>query len=313
VDTVAGEDGPWFVSYHGVGDPTYYGLDEAMVLQNQEVLQTFPLANPAPGSYAISVNHLHGLIADADTFDWFRRQQPAYHLGGSILVYQVEQPDRGEWVAQCLDPGPFLETVEVESLLGQEDLRHLFFDCRQSLVLGGDGAPGWLILPQADEWWFTSSLDMEEARLVYRHDAAAGTPSFDIYYWPGANDRKLLDLGHSEAELESGMGISLPYTVNPEVQIYSYEALDENWITTWTVTAATAETLSMRAHLYAAAGAPPEVADGLGFSSDQWRTGDWIIQRHVFPNREPEGYLQTGLYNFQTLEQVGEMINLPAE
>jgi hypothetical protein len=65
----------------------------------------------------------------------------------------------------------------------------------------------------------------------------------------------------------------------------------------------------VQAHLHAGDD-PPQVADGLGFSSDQWRPGDWFIQRHVFA--APGEALETGLYNYATLEPAGEQLRLPA-
>jgi hypothetical protein len=75
------------------------------------------------------------------------------------------------------------------------------------------------------------------------------------------------------------------------------------------VTEATAVPLSVQAHLSAGDG-PPQVADGLGFSSDQWRPGDWFIQRHVFA--APGDTLATGLYDYTTLEPVTGPVALPA-
>ena len=68
--------------------------------------------------------------------------------------------------------------------------------------------------------------------------------------------------------------------------------------------------LSLQAHLNGPDGTV-EVADGLGFTSDQWRPGDWFIQRHLFAT--PGDTLNTGLYNYATLERVGPTITLTAE
>ena len=72
--------------------------------------------------------------------------------------------------------------------------------------------------------------------------------------------------------------------------------------------AQTAAPLSVQAHLYAGEGTP-QVADGLGFTSDQWRPGDWFAQLHVFT--APGVALETGLYDFTTLERAGPVIRVP--
>jgi hypothetical protein len=92
-------------------------------------------------------------------------------------------------------------------------------------------------------------------------------------------------------------------------ELLTYLSLGSEWATLWRVAAATAEPLSIQAHLFVD-DAPPQVADGLGFSADQWQLGDWFIQRHVFD--APGEELETGLYNYLTLEPAGERVRLPA-
>ena len=315
VKTMAEEGGEWRVSYSGVSDPAYYGLPAETLIDFEGAGETFAAANPAPGQYAISANHLHGLIADADLFDWFRRQTPTYNLGGSIHVYEIEEQAQGEWAAQCLDPTPLLSAEEAESLLGTPGLRHLTFDCRQSLVLAGDGAPGWFILPQADSYWFRELFSAADDRLqlVYRHDAADGSSSFDVYYWPGMDGLSLSEGWINSAETEEGGSLSLPHALNQTAQLAGYQVRGDQWFTLWLVTSAAAEPLSMQAHLYTSAASPPLVGDNLGFSSDQWQAGDWLIQRHEFPGETDGLFLETGLYNYQTLELLGDTLHLPAE
>jgi hypothetical protein len=313
VETVTAKGGEWRVSFYGVSDLAYYGLPEEAVIDLDKAQETFAAANPPPGQYAISANHLQGQIPDEDLFDWFRRRAPSYTLGGSILVYEVAEQAQGEWVAQCLDPAPLLTAEEAEILLGTKNLRQLVFDCRQSLVLPANGAPGWTIMPQADVWWFQEKLAIDELQLVYRHDAAAGTPSFDIYYWPGTNGAPLPEGWAQNGQSAQGEAVALPHAVNETAQLVGYQIAGDHWFTLWSVTSAAAAPLSMQAHLYTSLDGPPYVADGLGFSSDQWRAGDWLIQRHLFPGQEHGLFLETGLYDYQTLELQGDLLRLPVE
>jgi hypothetical protein len=65
--------------------------------------------------------------------------------------------------------------------------------------------------------------------------------------------------------------------------------------------------LSLQAHLNQPGGAI-EVADGLGFTADQWQPGDRFAQRHLFAT--PGDTLDTGFYNYATLERLGPPITL---
>lgn len=311
---VAARPGSWVISYDGVNDPAYYGLPAGAFMDAEKGLGTFAAANPPPARYAISVNHLQGLLPDADLFDWFRRQEPSDHLGGSIQVYEVEEQMKGQWIAQCVDPLPLLTAAEAETLLGTQGARHLFFDCRQSFVLPTDGAPGWIVLPQADEWWFERPLALDELPLVYRHDAAAGFPSLDVYYWPGTDESLALEGWYQDARLPSGDAVSLPYAPNDTAELVGYRNNSGDWYTLWRVQEQARQPLSIRAHLFTTEAGPPEIGDSLGFSSEQWQPGDWLLQQHSFP--EPAGevaFLQMGMYNYLTLEPAGEVVNLPAQ
>ncbi len=307
-------DQTWRISYAGVGEPAYYDISQDQLLE-AGWKTSFSPANPQPGMYALSVNHMQGLLADRDLLDWFRRQEPDGSVGGSILLFQVEEQLPGSWMGQCLDPVPLLTTEEAEQLVGHRDLRHLYFDCRQSLVLPGDGArPGWLIMPQGENWWFQEALTPEagsKLTLVYRHNPSEYGPSYDIYYWSGGLEGDLLANARNQAETVDGKSVKLPLPANDALSLYSYQS--ENWISEWSVNKQADQPLSIQAHLYVDGQALPIVGDSLGFSSDQWRAGDRLLQRFDFPRQDNPLYLETGVYNFQTVEMLGDALRLPAE
>jgi hypothetical protein len=313
-ETIAGEEEGWWVSYYGANDPAYYGLAEEALFAFDEGRAYFAAANPPAGKYAVSANHLQGQLPDADFLDWFRHEEPADQLGGSILIYEIEEQARGDWIAHCLDPAPLLTVEEAETLLGRRQLRHLYFDCRQSFVLAAGGAPGWVVLPQSDSWWFGEQWPAvrEGLELVYRHDGIPGLPSFDIVYWPGLDGARLTK-GWKQVGEQAGKVVTLPRALNRVVRLAGYQFEGKQWLTLWSISAPTREALSLQAHYFTEAAAGPYIGDSLGFSSEQWQTGDWLLQRFVFPEAEEGLYLETGLYNFQTLEEVGETINLAAE
>jgi hypothetical protein len=308
---VASQGGTWRIAYSGIGDPAYYGLPESALIDVEEPLQ-FAAANPPPASYAISANFWQGVLTDADLFDWFRRQEVADNLGGSILIYDVRSQTTGDWVAHCLDPSRLLTNEEAEILLDRPGARHLEFDCRQTWVFPEDGAPGWYVLPQADAWWVAETLVPEQAaqlQLVYRHDPGASLPSFDVYYWPGGTPESVR-LAGTATVLANEVPESLPNLLGDRLWLQDYLATATDWYTTWRVETADPQPLSLQAHLNTG-GPPPLVADGLGFCCGQWQPDDWFIQRHVFPEHSGAQYLETGLYNYVTLEPVSERLRLP--
>ncbi len=303
----------WRVSYFGTADPLYYGLSAETLLPGDSLDAAFSPANPQPGRYALSANHVQGILPDADLFDWFRRQEPDGALGGSILEYSVSEQRKGAWVGHCLDPAPILTPQETEQWLGQAGLRHVWFDCHQTWVFPEGGASGWLILPQADGWWAQKwlPLDLEgRLQLVYRHDASTLAPSFEIYYWAGADEQALQADGYTAVELEGGTAVSLPYPLAATLQLNQYTHDDGTWFTFWEVLTPTAEPLSLQAHLVTDAPAPL-VADSLGYSSEQWRPGDLFVQRYQFPGQESAQFMETGLLNYQTLDLPGPRLRLP--
>ena len=310
---VRSDDDNWIISYAGAADPTYYGIDSSLLVDHGSRGLPFAPANPQPGHYAISANHWQGILEDADTFDWFRRQDIVENLGGSILIYEVQEQAAGEWVAHCVDPAPLLAVEEAEAILGRSGLRHVWFDCASSWVLPNGDGPGWYILPQADAWWPEDVLSREaDGRMqhVYRHRATADAPSYDVYYWPGGALESDLQKTSFRADV-NGQGVTLPYTTGGLATLTGYQVKADAWVNFWKIEAAPDQPVSLRAHLYDSLSQAPLVADGLGFSGDQWQAGDTLWQRHQFETMEDAAYLETGLYNYQTLAIIGEVFYLP--
>jgi hypothetical protein len=314
-DLIDQEGGDWIVSFAGAAEPGYYGIEGGQLVDHESGKLPFSPANPQPGRYAISANHWQGILEDADTFDWFRRQDAVKNLGGSILIFDVQEQAAGEWVAHCANPAPLLAPEKAEEILGRGDLRHLWFDCSSSWVLPAGEMPGWYILPQADAWWPVEMMSGEAAdRLqhVYRHRAAAGAPSYDVYYWQGGELAPEPEKTLGRAEV-GGQEVDLPYRASPLATLTGYQVGQDVWVNFWKIETTPDQPVSIRAHLYTSASPPPLVDDGLGFSAEQWRAQDTLWQRHQFPITDDASYLETGLYNYQTLETIGEKLNLPVQ
>jgi hypothetical protein len=291
---------PVFVSYFGSADPARYGLDDRQLLVTPERISAeFAPANPAPGLYAISANHLQGLaLTEPDLFDWFRHRQPVDELGYSILIYQVGEPAAGTWIGHCLDPAPLLDQASASHLLGQTTVRHVYFNCRSSWVFPNRGQPGWYVLPQQAESWPLAEHFPHNLTRLYSHSATTSAPSYEIHYWLGALDPEVhLTVSSGRVTSTDGSPVALPVAFDDTAQLIGYRVDEQNWWTVWEVLSATEAPLSVAAHLYP--GSPsPQVADGLGYSSAQWQPGDLFIQFHDFTVDEGAHYLETGLYNY---------------
>lgn len=283
---------------------SYFGpIGDAERVMGDSLLESavFHAANPATGLYAISASHIQGLkLDDPDAFDWFRAQSPIASLGDSIFVYDVAAT-MGEWVAICEEPGVVLPETAVYPLLGIEDLRIVTFDCHQSWPFPNDGAPGWYILPQQDNWPIAEQLP-ENVRRVYRHDAAGENPSYEVYYWDGAIDLvQTLTNGVTDVQFVDGEADALPVAMGETALLFGYAVDEFKWQTVWRVESETAVPLTIAAHLYIDQPTPIAVADGLGYHSQQWRTGDIFVQFAAFAQA---GDLATGLYDYTTGERL---------
>jgi len=298
-DYVQSTGGPVFASYLGTADPAYYGL-QFPPLFNRETGEPidFARANPAPGQYAISVGHWQGLdLVEADTFDWFRHREPGGSLGYSILLFDVAEAAPGGWIANCLDPVLLLPPERTAQLVGKPAPRQINFDCRSSWVFPDDGAPGWYILPQQENWPVAEQFS-DHLQPVYVHDASPWEPSYAVWYWDG------------QADLRGWTAVTpSPIATNPTANLMGYTINDAEWWTIWQVEATPTEPLTIAAHLYDDA-PTPDVADGLGFSGEQWQPGDWLVQMHRFEGGANGRYLETGLYNYLTGERLTNFVQL---
>ncbi len=285
-------------SYFGPGDTAWAGIEQRPLTD----YDGFAPANPAPGSYAISASHIQGIqLKDWDFFDWFRRQEPVGNLGHSILLYEVDEQRQGSWVSICLDPGPILTETAVTQILGMPDMRTLYFDCANNWVFANAGEPGWVVVPQRLDWpvvrWLPAHLT-----LVYKHDASGESPSYVVYYWDGQVDPvQAVFPEDQQASLADDAALNLPVQFGEAASLLGYQQDGFDWWTGWQVAEAGRSFLTAAGHLYAG-GPPPLVSDGLGFTSDQWRSDDIFFQR--FPFAQSGDYLETGLYDYLSGEKL---------
>jgi len=298
-------------SYSGIAGREREGLAGPSLVEAFNAGEPFPAANPPAGRYAINASDLQGTglvlgtLTEIDLFDWFRRREPMATLGGSIFLYDVAAPAGGQWVAHCAAPGRLLDDAAAERLVGRRGLRHVTFDCRTSWVFPGE-TPGWYVLPPGVTW-LDDWAAWQRPEVVYRHRANAYGPAYEIAYWPGGGGGPLLSPCAGEIDSCAGQLLRRHDGQSGVATLRGYGARAVEWLTVWQVEQATAAPLSVQAHLLAADGTR-QVADGLGYSADQWQPGDWFAQRHVFA--APGEALETGLYNYITLERAGPVARL---
>ncbi len=300
----AAQDAPVWVSYNGFPDVSGFDNFNNLAIDKETgFIAGFSPANPAPGRYAISVTHLHGTsLREPDIFDWFRRQTPIDRLGYSIFIYDVPAELPGQWIGHCAAPGPLLNAAEAETLVNRSGLRHVYFDCTQSWVFPNDGTPGWYILPPETD---VIPLNLSVApQPVLVHTPTMSAPAYNVFYWSG--DVTVADemtAWPGAVSLADGTELKRPFSINHTAVFLGYQQQDTTWLTAWQVQNTPTDPLSIMAHLQGAETAVL-VADGLGFSSDQWQPRDVIVQQHVLEGGETAVFLRTGLYNYVSKEQL---------
>lgn len=298
-----------YLSYYGSADWEYYGFEDHVLHKESDGFGELVPANPQAGLYLVSVSHLQGMgLVDTDLMDWFRHQTPVDQLGFTINVYEVSQQAEGDWIAYCTDPAPLLSPEESERLLGVSDVRRVYFDCHNSWVLPQNGRSGWYILPQNEvDAWPLGRHYPQNLQLVFRNNPGVLGPSYDIYYWDGTVD--VLGRFAGQTAVSNQEDIPLPYVVKDTAQLLGYDQEGADWWTVWQASKTPALPITIAGHLYGAA-SPPTVSDGLGFSGEQWQTGDIIYQRHAFAPEIPQRYLETGLYDYTNGERLADFVQI---
>ncbi len=270
-------EGPLYLSYYTYTDPALYGLDYTPLPPARHAPDTLAHRfNPDPGLYALSITPRQGvMIADPNTYDWFRHRSALATPGHAIAVYDVpvQDPQPG-WVAQCSAPFQPLSTEEIQEGFGIADLRQVSFDCSSSWVYPeGIDRPGWYALSREAVVGvnsFTQSR-LDEARLSYEQS------EFALYEQQVSSTKPQYSL---EGEIEIGALRFLGYTIDGSEPLNPGTKLEV--VTYWEVKERCDRPLSIMLHLTSPDGIPVSVGDGLGFPIDSWQVGDVFLQAHRF-------------------------------
>ncbi|RLC61472.1 MAG: hypothetical protein DRI48_10715 [Chloroflexi bacterium] len=303
------------LSYYTYADPALYGIPYQPIPPARGAPPTLPSRfNPRPGVYVIGATPLQGvMVADPDTYDWFRHREPIGRPGIALFVYRVEpRAEPPTWLAQCTVPIAPLSPAAAQEGLGRSDLRLTYFDCTS----------GWLYPNGGQLWgWYALSREMAhsgdafirtrltDSNLIYEQRRAGALPPFAIYEYnplPVSSDSPpaapvqvghLTFLGHNTTGLPARSGQTVEVT------------------TWWRVDSLPERPLSIMMHLMGPdpGDGPVAVGDGLGVPVESWQVGDVIVQRHLLalPASAPAGeYVPvTGVYWLDSLERWSVSVN----
>jgi len=320
------EDSKVYLSYYTYTDPALYGIAHRPIAPAPEASAVLPSRfDPAPGVYVISATTLQGvMVADPDTYDWFRHREPVGRPGVALFVYRVDPRDEPpDWLAQCTEPVVTLSADAAQEGFGRTGLRLAYFDCTSSwLYPDGGKSPGWYVLFQdtarSDDAFVQARL--AEGTLSYEQRRAGALPPFVIYE---QNSPPSFPRFTPDTPVRIGHLTFLGYAHDSPVPARPGQTIKvETW---WRVDSLPGRPLSIMLHLLGPGDAPIAVGDGLGVPIENWRAGDVIVQRHLLalPANVPPGEYTptTGAYWLDTVERwpiekdgelIGDQLVLPA-
>jgi hypothetical protein len=320
------EIGEVYLSYYTYTDPALYGIRYRPIAPAPGAPPILPSRfDPAPGVYVIGATTLQGvMVADPDTYDWFRHREPLARPGFALFVYRVAPREEvPTWLAQCDRPVAPLTAEAAAEGFGRSGLRIVYFDCTSAwLYPSGGEAPGWYALfrdtARSGDPFIQRRL--AAARLSYEQRRPGALPSFAIYE---QETEPALPAYTPESPVRIGSLTFLGYVSDIASSAQPGQTVEvETW---WRVDSLPERPLSIMMHLAGPGGTPVVVGDGLGMPIEQWQVGDVLVQRHrltIPADALPGEYVPTtGVYWLGTLERwrvevneepAGDQVALPA-
>ncbi len=271
-------------AHYSPANPEVYGIDADFLPPDPRAVAFTPW-RPEPGLYAIGATVLQGPYApDINTYAWFRAREPDTVLGDALFVYRVAGQPAPEWLVSCTQ----LSHEYIKKQLGMAAIRIIDVNCDQTQV--HTAGQGLYLTPAGPEPGGRSTIELTLK-------SAEGAPTHMLYQVVESPQPQT-----SSEEIELNGPVTLiGYTLQEQ---NAAVALD----TFWRVTEAPTRPLSLMAHLISPGNSAVAVGDGLGFSVDQWRPGDTIIQSHTLAPAEtsPAGpyEIQVGAYWLDTMERM---------
>lgn len=281
-----GRDEIW-LSYFGEARPDHYGIDYRGLpsnpprLSRPDAREWLP-ADPAAGTYAISVTNLMGAtLDDRDTFAYFRHQTPIDKLGYSIFLYDVPP------VGQPVDL--FLGSTQLDQLptalldlLASNQRNVRWFDAGQSVAFRPNSV---VIIPVGQQTWLESQIGAVEQ--LYRDETLVA------YRVAASQELAADDASHG-----------LPFTQGEHalnLLSHDIQQTGDSWqlTTAWRIERPPSN-LKLFWHIENGAGELVAQWDGLGMLPYRWQPHDQLLQRstiNIIDLEEGEYALWLGLYD----------------
>ena len=304
-----------YLSYFGTAHPSAYGVDfvaiptwEPALEKGNPFQRVFLPSNPAPGYYALSVTNLFGpMIADDETFAWFRERDPVARIGYSIYVYQVEPTGPPADLALS---GLQIDELAPEAIarFGTNDLRLRWFDARHSLVFPASGE-GWYVVSEgtppapalADRFWADAEAAGDHLYRLSEPGDLFALKNSPVWWSPAT----------AFPEGFERHGLSLPVDFGL-VELLGYEIVPAGdglkLLTWWRVGQSSDRPLKLFAHLLDAGGQVATGQDRLDVPTAGWREGDILVQIHylLLPEGAAAGsyQLEIGWYDTETMQRL---------
>lgn len=296
-----------WLSYYTWIDPAVYGVPYRPLPPayggGVRISQPY---DPLPGIYALSATPLQGvMLADPDTYDWFRHREPIAQPGYGVLVYDVpERTVPSIWLAQCTVPATPLSQAAIEAGFGRTDLRTIAFDCTKGWVWPDGGATrGWYAIhaetmaPQQGEL----SPYFDEISLSYQQREPRTLPAFSLY----ERDPGRVEPVKTLEQVQIGPLTLLGFSSRQPAVTPGETFLVATW---WRVDEVPNRPLSLMLHVGQPEADIIGVGDGLAVPREVWAAGDVLVQHHEvqIPTATAPGRYEaiTGVYWLDTLERL---------
>jgi 4-amino-4-deoxy-L-arabinose transferase-like glycosyltransferase len=278
---------PVHLSYFGMADPAYYGINATPLpaWPPPPLPSPFAPADPAPGLYAISASNLVGVqLYEPNSFNYFRNRTPIDVINYSIFIYEVPEHAPVAALAQCL-PAPLNDSA-ADALFDNRVFRPLVFDCQTSLVIPAQ--PALLLYPEN-----VTPLAGFTLEPVLDWKRTSTSPAVHIYHPPSLTQNNPPTFSEPTRYLT----------------LLNYELTTQALTLTWRVDELAPPPVSIFVHFNWPDGALAEAYDGLGLAAEYWQVGDIIIQRHaISPDLPPGEYpIIVGLYSLADQTRYSEI------
>lgn len=311
------------------------GQDLAQWAAADVAADEFYPAQPAPGTYAISVTELHGVYADdPERYAWFLNREPAAKIGHALFVYEVEPA--GEPVSVALS-GLGVGQIAPEdfaAVFGSNDVRISHFDARTSLLWPvGETDVVWTAVSASTHPQHPALADLStlatDSIITQTVEGRADSAAVQLQRWPQSPLSQLLQ-SDANGRLQSEYRWSAEPTVSSlawdaqdvlagtavfaeTLTLLAYEPLEEQMpspgqplflMSYWHVNQTPAGQLKIFLHLIDEQGQVAAQFDGLDVETRRLRRGNEIAQLHTIwlpPELPPGQYgLQLGVYDSET-------------